>query len=131
MTSKAQRAITTTTLPERNKPTTINAHLDRANTVFEWALNSHPPLVAHNPVTRLVARRQKLKIEKYQPVVIDGEAIERLIDATDPAYRLEIVLMGHLALRWGEAMGVGVGHIKAGQVLIRQQVIENREVKRR
>jgi hypothetical protein len=39
--------------------------------------------------------------------------------------------MGHLALRWGEAMGVGVGHIKDGQVLIRQQVIENREVKRR
>jgi hypothetical protein len=36
MTSKAQRAITTTTLPKRNKPTTINAHLDRANTVFEW-----------------------------------------------------------------------------------------------
>jgi integrase len=95
------------------------------------ALNSHPPLVDRNPVTRLVARRQKLKIEKYQPVVIDGEAIERLIDATEPAYRLEIVLMGHLALRWGEAMGVGVGHIKDGQVLIRQQVIENREVKRR
>jgi integrase len=95
------------------------------------ALNSHPPLVDRNPVTRLVARGQKLKIEKYQPVVVDGEAIERLIDATDSAYRLEIVLTGHLALRWGEAIGVGVGHIKDGQVLIRQQVIENREVKRR
>ena len=95
------------------------------------ALNSHPPLVDRNPVTRLVARGQKLKIEENQPVVIDGEAIERPIDATEPAYRLEIVLMGHLALRWGEAMGVGVGHIKDGQVLTRQQVIENREVKRR
>lgn len=111
------------------KPSTINAHLDRANTAFEWALNSNPPLATHNPVARLVARGQKLKVEKFHPVVIDGETIERLIDAADPAYRLDFALMGHLALRWGEALGVGVGHIRDGQVLIRQQVIENREIK--
>ena len=28
------------------KPTTINAHLDRAHTAFEWAINSNPPLVS-------------------------------------------------------------------------------------
>jgi integrase len=111
------------------KPSTINAHLDRANDVFEWALTSTPPRAVLNPVARLVARGHKLRVERFEPVVIDGETIEQLIDAADPLYRLELALMGHLALRWGEALGVGVGHIKDGQVLIRQQVIENREVK--
>jgi len=68
-------------------------------------------------------------VERFEPVVVDGETIERLIDAADPVYRLEFVLMGHLALRWGKALGVGVGHVNDGQVLIRQHVIENREVK--
>lgn len=108
---------------------TINAHLDRANDVFEWAMGSKPPLASHNPLARLVARGKKLKVEKFEPVVVDAETIERLIGAAAPAYRLEFALMGHLALRWGEALGVGIGHIRDGRVLIRQQVIENREVK--
>lgn len=108
------------------KAITINQHLDRANAIFEWALASSPPLVAHNPVARLVKRGNKLKVERFEPVVVDGETIEALIAAADPEFRLEFTLMGHLAMRWAEALGVGVGHIKDGKVLVRHQVIEDR-----
>ena len=37
--------------------------------------------------------------------------------------------MGHLAMRWGEALSVGVGHVKDGKVLVRQTVIEDRTTK--
>jgi integrase len=45
---------------------------------------------------------------------VDAEAIEALIAAAAPEFRLEFTLMGHLAMRWGEALGVGVGHVKDG-----------------
>ena len=61
--------------------------------------------------------------------MIDAEAIEALIAAAAPEFRLEFTLMGHLAMRWGEALGVGVGHLKDGKVLVRQQVIEDRTTK--
>lgn len=111
------------------KAITINQHLDRANAIFEWATAASPPLADHNPVARLVKRGNKLKAERYEPVVIDGETIEALIAAAAPEFRLEFTLMGHLAMRWGEALGVGVGHVKDGQVLVRQTVIEDRTTK--
>ena len=111
------------------KAITINQHIDRANAIFEWATAASPPLATHNPVARLVKRGNKLKAERYEPVVIDAEAIEALIAAAAPEFRLEFTLMGHLAMRWGEALGVGVGHVKDGKVLVRQQVIEDRTTK--
>jgi integrase len=111
------------------KAITINQHLDRANAIFEWATAASPPLATHNPVARLVKRGNKLKAERYEPVVIDAEAIEALIAAAAPEFRLEFTLMGHLAMRWGEALGVGVGHVKDGKVLVRQTVIEDRTTK--
>ena len=108
------------------KAITINQHLDRANAIFEWATTASPPLAAHNPVARLLKRGNKLKVERFEPVVVDAETIEALIAAAAPEYRLEFTLMGHLAMRWGEALGVGVAHIKDGKVLVRQTVIEDR-----
>jgi integrase len=111
------------------KAVTINQHLDRAHAIFEWATAASPPLATHNPVARLVKRGNKLKVERFEPVVVDAETIEALIAAAAPEFRLEFTLMGHLAMRWGEALGVGVGHIKDGKVLVRQQVIEDRTTK--
>jgi integrase len=111
------------------KAITINQHLDRAHAIFEWASTASPPLAAHNPVARLVKRGNKLKVERYEPVVVDAETIEALIAAAAPECRLEFTLMGHLAMRWGEALGVGAGHIKDGKVLVRQTVIEDRTTK--
>jgi integrase len=111
------------------KAVTINQHLDRAHAVFEWALEASPPLVDQNPVARLVRRGNKLKVERFEPVVVEAEAIEALIGCASPEFRLEFGLMGHLALRWSEALGVGVGHLKDGKVLVRQQVIEDRTTK--
>lgn len=111
------------------KAITINQHLDRANAIFEWATAASPPLAAHNPVARLVKRGNKLKVERFEPIVVDAETIEALIAAAAPEFRLEFTLMGHLAMRWGEALGVGVGHVKDGKVLVRQQVIEDRTTK--
>lgn len=108
------------------KAITINQHIDRAHAIFEWATTASPPLAAHNPVARLVKRGNKLKAERFEPIVVDAETIEVLIAAAAPEFRLEFTLMGHLAMRWGEALGVGVGHIKDGKVLVRQQVIEDR-----
>ena len=108
------------------KAITINQHLDRANAIFEWASAASPPLANHNPVARLVKRGNKLKVERFEPVVIKADAIEALIAAADPQFRLEFTLMGHLAMRWSEALGVGEAHLSDGKVLVRQQVIEDR-----
>ena len=108
------------------KPITINQHLDRANAIFEWATASSPPLAAENPVARLVKRGNKLKAEQFEPVVVRADAIEALIAAAAPEFRLEFTLMGHLAMRWSEALGVGEAHLTDGKVLVRQQVIEDR-----
>jgi integrase len=111
------------------KAITINQHLDRAHAIFEWATTASPPLATHNPIARLVKRGNKLKVERYDPVVIDAETIEALIAAAAPEFRLEFTLMGHLAMRWGEALGAGAGHVKDGKVLVRQTVIEDRTTK--
>jgi integrase len=110
-------------------PRTVNQHLDRANDIFKWALRRNPPLVTHNPVANLSERGQRLKVEEFEPVVIDSQMIEHLISCAPQEARLEFYLLGHLALRWSEALGLGVGHIQGNMVLVRQQVTENRSVK--
>jgi integrase len=109
------------------KPITVNQHIDRANAIFRWAKKRG--LVEQNPVENLVERGEKLKVEEFEPVVIDGETIELLISCAPEKYRVDFLLIGHLALRWSEALGVGVGHVQGDTVLIRQQIVENRAVK--
>jgi integrase len=105
-------------------PATINQHLDRAEQIFEWAIKRR--LVAGpNPVSDV----DSLKREQFEPVVIEEAAIAELIAAAADKHRLAFALIGHLALRWGEAVGIGEEHIDAasGLVLVRQQIEEDRQ----
>lgn len=113
-------------------PATVNQHIDRAHDVFQWALDRRPPRIEHNPAD--LYHRDRLRVITPEPTVITGDEIEALLAAAPEDAKLEFALMGHLALRWGEALGVGVAHIvkeRDGKtwVRVRQQAIENREAK--
>jgi integrase len=102
---------------------TINQHVDRAREVLDWAIERgwrRGP----NPASDLGG---KLNVDPYEPEVIREAEIERLIAAAPDDHRLGFLLMGHLALRWGEAYGLGERGVGDGRVFVIQQLYEDRK----
>ena len=82
-------------------PATVNQHLDRAEQIFDWAIR-RGLVSGPNPFAGL----GKLKVERFEPVVVEP-------------------------LRWGEAYGAGLRSVSDGHVMVRQQLIEDRENRHR
>jgi integrase len=107
-------------------PATVNQHLDRAEQIFDWAIR-RGLVSGPNPVAGI----GKLKVERFEPVVVEADEIEALIAAAPAEHRLAFMLIGHLALRWGEAYGAGLRSVSDGHVVVRQQLVEDRENRHR
>lgn len=103
------------------QPSTLEVVYGTLRAVFAWAVGEY---ITASPCDSR-GRADRVRLPKKAPkevVPLSTAQVSALLDAAPPRYRAAILLAAASGLRQGELFGLEPGHIRDGEIDVRQQV---------